>query len=57
MVRHIFLWKVAKNADPKEILRILDELPKRLSMVRTWTVGKHQGPPGASGDLWDYGLV
>jgi hypothetical protein len=57
MVRHIFLWKVANDADPNEIIRILDELPKKLSMIRTWTVGKHQGPPGASGDLWDYGLV
>ena len=57
MVRHIFLWKVAKNSDPNEVIRILNELPKKLSMIRTWTVGKHTGPPGASGDLWDYGLV
>jgi hypothetical protein len=57
MVRHIFLYKVAQGADPKEIIRILDELPRRLKMIRTWTLGKHQGAPGASGDLWDYGLV
>jgi hypothetical protein len=57
MVRHIFLWRVAKNSDPQEIIRILDELPKKLTMIRTWTRGKHQGAPGASGDLWDYGLV
>ena len=50
MVRHIFLYKVAQGADPKEIVRILDELPKRLKMIRTWTLGKHQGPPGASGE-------
>jgi Stress responsive A/B Barrel Domain len=57
MVRHIFLWKVAKNADPNEILRILDELPEKIPGMRSWTRGKHQGAPGASGDLWDYGLV
>ena len=57
MVRHIFLWRVATGADPNEVIRILNELPQKLSMIRTWTVGKHQGPPGASGDLWDYGLV
>ena len=57
MVRHIFLWKVAPNADPNEVVRLLNELPKRIPGCRSWTLGKHQGAPGASGDLWEYGLV
>jgi hypothetical protein len=57
MVRHIFLYKVAKNADPDEIIRTLDELPGKVPGIRSWTCGKHKGAPGASGDVWDYGLV
>jgi hypothetical protein len=57
MVRHVFLWKVAQNADPKEVIRLLDELPANVPGIRSWTRGRHQGPPGASGDLWDYALV
>jgi hypothetical protein len=57
MIRHIFLYKVAPSADPKEIVRILNELPANVPGIRTWTLGKHTGAPGASGDLWDYGLV
>ena len=57
MVRHIFLYKVAPGADPEEILRVLNELPKKVPGIRTWTLGKHTGEPGAPGDLWDYGLV
>jgi hypothetical protein len=57
MIRHIFLYKVAPGADAQEILRILNELPKKVPGIRTWTLGKHTGAPGASGDLWDYGLV
>ena len=57
MVRHIFLWKVANNADPKEILRILDELVEKVPGIRSWSRGRHEGAPGASGDVWEYGLV
>lgn len=57
MVRHVFLYKVASEADPKRIIDILNELPAKVPGIRTWTLGKHQGAPGASGDLWDYGLV
>ena len=57
MIRHIFLWKVAKNSDPLEVIRILNELPHRVPGIRSWSVGKHQGTPGASGDIWDYGLT
>lgn len=57
MVRHVFLWKVKQNADPSEILRILNTLPGNVPGIRNWTLGKHQGAPGASGDLWDYALV
>jgi hypothetical protein len=57
MVRHIFLYNVAKNANSDEIIRILDELPGKVPGIRSWTRGKHQGAPGASGDVWEYGLV
>ena len=57
MVRHVFLYKVASGADHKKIVEILNTLPKKVAGIRTWTLGKHQGVPGASGDLWDYALV
>ena len=57
MVRHVFLYKVASGADPKKVIEILNTLPKKVAGIRTWTLGKHQGVPGASGDLWDYALV
>jgi Stress responsive A/B Barrel Domain len=57
MVRHVFLYKVASDADPNKIIETLNTLPKRVGGIRTWTLGKHQGAPGASGDLWDYALV
>jgi hypothetical protein len=57
MIRHVFLYKVAPSADPKEIVRILNELPGNVPGIRSWTLGPHQGAPGGSGDLWDYALV
>ena len=57
MIRHIFLWKTAKDANPDEVIRILNELPKKISEIKGWSIGKHQGAPGASGDIWDYGLT
>jgi len=57
MVRHIFLWKVADGADPTRVLEILNELPSKVPGALNWSMGAHQGAPGASGDIWDYGLV
>ena len=57
MVRHVFLWKVAPTANPDEVIRLLNELPRKIPGVLSWALGKHQGAPGASGDLWEYGLV
>jgi hypothetical protein len=57
MIRHVFLYKVASTADPKEIVRILNTLPGKVPGIRTWTLGPHKGAPGGSGDLWDYALV
>jgi hypothetical protein len=57
MVRHVFLWNVAKGASASRILEILNELPGKVPGIRTWTLGQHQGTPGASGDLWEYALV
>jgi hypothetical protein len=57
VIRHVFLWRVAPTADPAEIVRILNELPERLKVIRTWSVGKHQGEPGNSGAPWEYALT
>ncbi|CAN7784011.1 Dabb family protein [Caballeronia sp. LjRoot34] len=57
MIRHIFLWNVVKGADPEEVVQILNELPRVIPGTRGWSIGKHEGAPGASGDLWDYGLT
>src|SRR5688572_13418215 len=57
MIRHVFMWKVAKGANPDEIFRILDELPGKVPGIRTWSRGRHQGAPGGSGDLWDGVLI
>ena len=57
MVRHVFLWKVAPGSDPDEVVAILNELPDRVPGALTWSIGAHQGAPGASGDVWEYGLV
>jgi hypothetical protein len=57
MIRHIFLWNVVEGADPDEVIRILNELPQKIPGTRGWSIGKHHGVPGASGDLWDYGLT
>ncbi len=57
MVRHVFLWKVAEGADPDEVIQILNELPANIPGALSWKLGAHQGAPGASGGIWDYGLV
>ena len=57
MVRHVFLWKVAPGADPDHIVEILNALPAQVPGALHWSIGAHQGAPGASGDVWDYGLV
>jgi len=57
MIRHVFLWKVAKGADPQEIIRILDELPTKVPGIQSWSRGRHQGAPGTSGALWDGALI
>ena len=57
MIRHVFMWKVAKGANPDEIFRILDELPGKISGIRLWSRGKHLGEPGNSGALWDGALI
>ena len=57
MVRHIFLWKLAEGADPETVIQLLNELPERLPGTLSWSLGPHQGEPGSSGGVWDYGLV
>jgi hypothetical protein len=55
VIRHIFLWNVAPNADPDEIIRLLNEF-RKLSWVRGWEIGKHQGPRRYE-NTWEYGLT
>ena len=57
MIRHVFLWKVAPEADPDEVFEILEALPENVPGIRRWSMGRHSGSPGASGGTWDYGLV
>lgn len=57
MVRHLFLWRVAPDADPDEIVAILNTLPEKIDNVRSWEIGRHQGDPGDSGDPWHYALI
>jgi len=57
MIRHVFLWKVAPEADPDEVFEILEALPENVPGIRGWSMGRHSGSPGASGGIWDYGLV
>jgi hypothetical protein len=57
MIRHVFLYKVASTASADEIVRILNTLPGKVPGIHSWTLGPHQGAPGASGDLWEYALV
>ena len=57
MIRHVFMWKVAKGANPDEIFRILDELPGKVPGIRLWSRGKHKGEPGNSGASWDGALI
>lgn len=57
MVRHVFLWKVASGHSIERILEILNTLPARVPVIRSWSTGPHQGEPGGSGDLWDGALV
>jgi len=57
MVRHVFLWNVRSGASAAKIFEILNTLPGRVPGIRTWTLGTHQGAAGASGDLWECGLV
>jgi hypothetical protein len=56
MIRHIFLWKVAPGSDAEEIIRILNELPKEIPLIRGWEIGKHQGPRRYE-NTWEYGMT
>lgn len=57
MFRHVFLYKVAPGTNPETIVEMLNALPAKVPGIRTWTLGRHQTPPGASAGRWDYGLV
>jgi hypothetical protein len=57
MVRHVFMWRVAPNADSDEIVSILNTLPDKVPGIRSWEIGHHQGEEGDSGDPWDSVLV
>lgn len=57
MIRHVFLYKVAPGADAEKTAEILNGLPAKVPGIRSWTLGRHQSPPGAPAGRWDYGLV
>ena len=56
MIRHVFLWKVAPGVDPEEIIRIMNELPPAIPWIRSWQIGKHQGPKRYE-NTWEYGMT
>jgi hypothetical protein len=56
MIRHIFLWKVGPGYDPEEIIKILSRLPANISWIRSWEIGKHEGPKRYE-NTWDYGMT
>ena len=57
MIRHIFLWQAQNPADNPAILDLLGQLSDRLSMIRSWEIGGHQGEPNDNGDPWDGALI
>jgi Stress responsive A/B Barrel Domain len=57
MVRHVFMWQVAPDADPDEIVATLNTLPGKVAGIQGWEIGSHQGEKGDSGDPWDGVLV
>jgi hypothetical protein len=57
MVRHLFLWRVASDANADEIVEILNTLPDKVPGIRYWEIGQHLGEKGDSGDPWDGALV
>lgn len=57
MIRHVFMYKVAKTADAQVITNVLNELPRKVPGIRFWQLGKHAGAPDNSGDPWDCVLI
>lgn len=57
MIKHVFLWRVAPGVDKGSIFTVLDELPGKISEIRSWSLGPHIGEPGDSGQPWDGALV
>ena len=57
LIRHIFLWQAADPADKEAILDLLGQLSDRLTMIRSWEIGGHQGEPNDNGDPWDGALI
>jgi len=57
MFRHVFLYKLAHEADPQLIIDILNALPAKVPGILNWTLGAHRAPPGGRSGHWDFGLV
>ena len=57
MFRHVFLYKMAPEADPQLIIDILNALPAKVPGILNWTLGAHRAPAGGRGGRWDFGLV
>jgi hypothetical protein len=57
MFRHVFLYKMAPDADPQATIDILNDLPAKVPGILNWTLGAHRPPPGGRSGRWDFGLV
>jgi hypothetical protein len=56
VIRHIYLWNVDDPADGEHVARLLNELPSRIDLIRSWSLGPHRG--GDMGGVErQYGLV
>lgn len=56
-VRHVFLWRVAEGSNQHEIVDILNTLSEKVSSIKWWQLGTHQGDPGQNGAPWDGALI
>lgn len=58
MLRHVFLWSVKDGVDGEHILARLAELEHRVSGLRGFAIGRHEGEmPNADAGTWRYALT
>ncbi|KRE38958.1 stress protein [Janibacter sp. Soil728] len=57
MIRHVFAWQVADDADGGEVIQLLTDFSKEVDMIRYFEIGAHAGEPNDNGDPWDGVLI